>query len=88
MVFIFFSDTQPAPVAEPEPEREARSVSVPVPFVIQPGFEAPDGIRGGRFLVAFGTSTLTSTSTSTYTYVLTALCKSTTGYSTCSSSGR
>lgn len=75
-------------VAEPEPVREARSAQSMVPFIIQPGFNAPEGVRGGRFLVAFGTSTKTLTTTSTYTAILTALCASTSGFGTCSGSGK
>ena len=58
-----------------------------VPFVVQPGFSLPDG-RQGRFLVALGTKSITTTTTSTYTAILTALCKSTTAFSTCSGSGK
>jgi hypothetical protein len=57
--------------------------SLPVPFVVQPGFSAPDYTGSGRFLIAFGTITTVSTTTSTYSYILTATCKSTTGYQTC-----
>jgi len=56
----------------------------PLPFVIEPGFRmTPDYVGSGRYLVAFGTLTTVSTTTSTYSYILTATCKSTTGYQTC-----
>ena len=72
-------------VEEVNSEREARGV-VPetVPFVVQPGFKAPDGVRGGRFMISFGTSTSITTSTTTYLVILTATCKSTTAFSPCS----
>ena len=54
-----------------------------IPFIVQPGFSAPDYIGTGRFLIAFGTTTSVTTTTSTYSYILTATCASTTGYQTC-----
>ena len=72
-------------VEEKRQEREAQVEMVP--FVIEPGFSAPDG-RKGRFLVSFGTSTVIVSTTSTYTAILKALCKSTTSFSTCSGSGK
>lgn len=59
----------------------------PVPFVLQPGFKTSENIGSGRFLLAFGTTTLTTTKTSTYTAILTALCASTTGFISCANSG-
>jgi hypothetical protein len=53
-----------------------------VPFIIQPGFNVPEG-GAGRFLLAFGTSTVTVVATSTYAVKLTPICSSTTGYSVC-----
>ncbi|KAK4019305.1 uncharacterized protein LOC116915880 [Daphnia magna] len=69
-------------------ERQVRSTDAMVPFVVQPGFNAPEGVRGGRFMVTFGTSTTITTTTSTYTAVLTAACRSTTSYSTCPGTGK
>ena len=73
-----------------ESERNARAAletSVAVPYVVQPGFNLPQGLGNGRFLLAFGTSTVTTVTTSTYTAILTATCSSTTGFSSCASSG-
>ena len=75
-----------APVEDAE--RQSRSTPATVPFVVQPGFNAPEGIRGGRFYVAFGTSTSITTTTSTYTAILTAACRSTTSFNTCTGNGK
>ncbi|XP_059352471.1 uncharacterized protein LOC130691952 [Daphnia carinata] len=77
-----------APAVEPDVDRQARSTQPMVPFVVQPGFNAPEAIRGGRFLVTFGTSTSITTTTSTYTAILTAACRSTTSYNTCTGTGK
>ena len=83
---VFCSEQQPqVAVEEKRQEREAQHEMVP--FVIEPGFTAPDG-RKGRFLVAFGTKTITATTTSTYTAILKALCKSVTSFASCGSSGK
>nr|CAH0108597.1 unnamed protein product [Daphnia galeata] len=86
---IFTLNPSSPPVAPVEDaERQSRSTPATVPFVVQPGFNAPEGIRGGRFYVAFGTSTTITTTTSTYTAVLTAACRSTTSFSTCPGTGK
>jgi hypothetical protein len=65
-----------------EQVRAARQIP-PVPIIIEPGFNAPEDVRGGRFLMAFATSTVTATVTSTSTSVLIAICSSTSAYRTC-----
>ena len=62
-----------------------------IPFVVEPGFRVPRELNGsGRFLLAVGTTTLKTTTTSTYAVTLTATCKSSTGFQSCSplSSGK
>ncbi|XP_057370979.1 uncharacterized protein LOC130691953 [Daphnia carinata] len=84
----------PSPIKEevqpvksvPESIRETREAPVPIPFVVQPGFNAPAG--QGRVLLYFGTSTVTTTTTTTTTTSLTAICRSTTGYPVCGSTGK
>uniref|UniRef100_A0A0P5QCN1 Uncharacterized protein n=1 Tax=Daphnia magna TaxID=35525 RepID=A0A0P5QCN1_9CRUS len=66
--------------------RQVREEAVPIPFVVQPGFNAPAG--QGRVLLYFGTSTSTTTFTTTTTTSLTAICRSTTGYQLCGSTGK
>jgi hypothetical protein len=67
-----------------------------LPFPIQPTFGAyytPEmgynnlspAVPLSRIFLAFGTATVTVTSTSTSTSKLTAVCKSTTGFSVCTS---
>ncbi|XP_046448807.1 uncharacterized protein LOC124197398 isoform X2 [Daphnia pulex] len=89
---IFTRSDEPEVVAvapvEDVAERQSRSTPATVPFVVQPGFNAPEGIRGGRFYVAFGTSTSIITTTSTYTAILTAACRSTTSFNTCQGTGK
>lgn len=68
--------------------REAAPQSFPVPFMVQPGFKAPDELGSGRFLVALATATVLTTTSSTYTATLTAICKSTSDFLSCSSSGK
>ena len=58
-----------------------------VPFMVQPGFSAPEGVGSGRWLLAIGTSTVRATTTKTWTVSITAVCASTTGYPTCKASG-
>jgi hypothetical protein len=88
-IFNSFSEPETAPVAPVEDaERQSRSTPAMVPFVVQPGFNAPEGVRGGRFLVTFGTSTSITTTTSTYTAILTAACRSTTSFNTCTGNGK
>lgn len=87
-VVFFFENREPEkPVVpiEAEPARVARETLVP--FVVQPGFNLPDG-RTGRYLVAFGTSTITTVKTSTYTAFLTAKCRSTTNFKNCITEGK
>ncbi|KAI9564028.1 hypothetical protein GHT06_007766 [Daphnia sinensis] len=90
-IFTRSDDPEPVPAApavEPDTERQARSAQPMVPFVVQPGFNAPEAVRGGRFLVTFGTSTSVTTTTSTYTAILTAACRSTTSFNTCTGNGK
>ena len=72
---------------KPSEHRTARQLSG-VPVLIQPAFEAESRIRSGRYWLAFGTSTVTTTVTATTTSSLTAICRSTTSYNTCSTSGK
>uniref|UniRef100_A0A0P5P656 Uncharacterized protein n=1 Tax=Daphnia magna TaxID=35525 RepID=A0A0P5P656_9CRUS len=72
--------------SEVEPIRETREAPAPIPFVVQPGFNAPAG--QGRVLLFFGTSTVTTTTTTTTTTSLTAICRSTTGFQVCGSTGK
>lgn len=68
--------------------RSSRDVSVvEVPFVVQPGFSAPDGIAP-RFLLAFSTTTVTRITTTTSTSSLVAICSSTSNYQLCVSNGK
>ena len=48
--------------------------SAAVPFVVQPGFSLPADLMstGGRFLIAYGTTTITVFTSTTLTYSLTA----------------
>jgi len=72
------------PVQEVVPSKSA-SNDVLIPLEVQAGFAVPEGVDGNRFLLAFGTSTRTSIVVTTTTSTLTAICSSTTGFSTCSS---
>ncbi|XP_057370965.1 uncharacterized protein LOC130691938 [Daphnia carinata] len=73
---------QPEIVPTPEENKAAKAI----PFVVEPGFSAPS--RQSRVLVYFGTSTTTTTTTTTSTSTLTAVCRSTTGYPVCGSTGK
>jgi len=75
-------------IEEPVLEKERVTRETQIPFMVQPGFQTPPEMGNGRWLVALGTSTVTSTTTSTYTATLTATCSSTTGFSSCSGSGK
>ena len=63
-------------------ERVARLIPA-VPIFIEPGFNAPEEVRGGRLLMAFATSTVTATVTSTSTSSLIAICSSASAFRTC-----
>jgi len=78
---------QVAPVEETRVVRKAPTETA-IPYVVQPGFNVPDGVPSGRFLLAFGTTTTTVTSTTTYVSSLTAICQSTTAYQLCGSTGK
>lgn len=65
-----------------EQVRAARQIPA-VPILIESGFNVPEDVRGGRFLMAFATSTVTATVTSTSTSVLIAICSSTSAFRTC-----
>jgi len=56
----------------------ARPVRENLPYMIQPGFWAPQANGNGRRFLSFFTSTTTSTVTTTSTRSLTALCSSVT----------
>lgn len=99
---LFYEENQEASIFLPSPEkpekvavekqaesvRPSRDVSVvEVPFVVQPGFSAPDGIAP-RFLLAFSTTTVTLTTTTTSTSSLVAICSSTSNYQLCVSNGK
>ena len=73
-------------IEDDESVREVRASPKPVPYVVQSGFNAPDG--QGRLLFVFGTTTITTTSTTTTTASLTAACRSTTGYQVCNAFGK
>ena len=66
--------------------REERQAVAPVPFIVQPGFNAPSG--NGRVLLYFGTSTTTTITTITTTTSLVAICRSTTSFQLCGSTGK
>ncbi len=71
---------------EPEPSvREVRETPA-IPFVVQPGFSAPNG--NARVMLYFGTSTVTSTALATTTVSVTAICRSTSSYQLCGSTGK
>ena len=76
------SDPEPVSAVESELIREERQAPM-VPVVIQPGYSVEGMDRNARFLIAFKTSTSYTTTTSTYIARLTALCKSSTGFSSC-----
>ena len=70
-----------APADEPHDEQVKN-----LPILVQPGFTKT---YKGRFLASYvwGTTTITTTVTSTTTTKLTAICKSTTAFQTCGSTG-
>ena len=70
------------PVEEPA-VRESRETPNLVPFVVQPGFNAPEQLRNVRQFVNVATRTVSTTTTVTNTLKLTAVCASTTGYPAC-----
>ena len=77
-------ETKPVQVEEGS-IREERKAPL-IPFVVQPGFQAPMG--QGRVLMSFGTSTITSTTTFTSTTSLVAICRSSTSFQLCGSTGK
>jgi len=64
-------------VMRPEPSA-ARPVreNPAVPYIVQPGFRAPDSVGSGRFLLSFFTTTTTTTTSALATATLTATCSS------------
>jgi hypothetical protein len=87
---MFLFTIRPAEVAPVEETRVVRKAptETAIPYIVQPGFNVPDGVPSGRFLLAFGTTTTTVTSTTTYVSSLTAICQSTTAYQLCGSTGK
>jgi len=81
-------ETAVAPVDESSRAARSTPSETSIPYVVQPGFNVPDGVPSGRFLLAFGTTTTTVTSTTTYISSLTAICLSTTAYQLCGSTGK
>ena len=58
------------------------------PFMVQPTLQSPDYLPSSRWLFVVGTATVTTTKTSIYSVLLTATCKSSTGFPICGVTGK